>query len=259
LKKHFGLLLSLLLGFITGYLVSIPPVGPTNIAIMSKGFEKDIKAGVAMGAGAGFIDMVYILIAFGGVAAFLSFLPQSVKIFFIENEGSLITSLTFFGCIIVVFYGIKILKTKVMGNSENNEFKEAYLKTQSTLKRKGKNLDKILHTKTFEKKRSGITGNFIAGSLFCLSSITLPASWFIVVSYFKSYGIIEASFLSGFSLAFGVLIGTTSWFYTLVKIVSSKSHKVRPQTLGKMNLGVGIILLLLGVFLFYKAFDFALS
>jgi threonine/homoserine/homoserine lactone efflux protein len=253
------LLLSLLLGFITGYLISIPPVGPTNIAIMSKGFDKDIKSGVAMGAGAGFIDMVYILIAFGGVAAFLSFLPYSVKTFFIENESSLIASLTFFGCFIVVFYGIKILKTKVLGNSENNEFKEAYLKTQSTLRRKGKNLDKILHTKTFEKKRSRITESFIAGSLFCLSSITLPASWFIIVGYFKSYGIIDTSFLSGFSLAFGVLIGTTLWFYTLVKIVSSKSHKVRPQTLSKLNLGVGIILLLLGVFLFYKAFDFALS
>lgn len=226
---------------------------------MSKGFDKDIKAGVAMGAGAGFIDMVYILIAFGGVAAFLSFLPHSVKTFFIENESSLIASLTFFGCFIVVFYGIKIMKTKVFGNSENNEFKEAYLKAQSTLRRKGENLDKILHTKTFEKKRSGISESFIAGSLFCLSSITLPASWFIIVGYFKSYGIIDTSFLSGFSLAFGVLIGTTLWFYTLVKIVSSKSHKVRPQTLSKLNLGVGIILLLLGVFLFYKAFDFALS
>lgn len=253
------MLLSLLLGFITGYLVSIPPLGPTNIAIMSKGFDKDIKAGVAMGAGAGFIDMVYILIAFGGVTAFLSFLPQSVKMFFIENKSTLITSLTFFGCFIVVFYGIKILKTKVLGNSENNEFKDAYLKAQSTLKRKGENLDKILHTKTFEKKRSRISESFIAGTLFCLSSITLPASWFIVVSYFKSYGLIDMSFLSGFSLAFGVLIGTTLWFYTLVKIVSSKSHKVRPQTLSKLNLGVGIILLLLGVFLFYKAFDFALS
>lgn len=253
------MLLSLLLGFITGYLISIPPVGPTNIAIMSKGFDKDIKAGVAMGAGAGFIDMVYILIAFGGVAAFLSFLPHSVKTFFIENENFLITSLTFFGCVIVVFYGIKIMKTKVFGNAENNEFKEAYLKAQSTLHRKERDFDKILHTKAFEKKRSGIAENFIAGSLFCLSSITLPASWFIIVGYFKSYGIIDTSFLSGFSLAFGVLIGTTLWFYTLVKIVSSKSHKVRPQTLSKLNLGVGIILLLLGVFLFYKAFDFALS
>lgn len=252
------MLLSLVVGFLTGYLISIPPIGPTNIAIMSKGLNKEIKSGVAMGAGAGFIDMVYLLIAFGGVTAFLSLLPQSVKTFYMLNQNVLKVILTFIGCGIVVLFGIKIMKTKSVNNS-NNRLKESYKKVESTVHKREKGIDKLFHTKALEKESSGITGSFTAGALFCLSSITLPASWFIMVGYMKSYDIIDTSFVSGLSLGVGVLIGTTAWFYTLVKLVSSNTHKFKPQTLVKLNFYVGILLLLLGVFLFYKAFDFALS
>ncbi len=212
-----------------------------------------------MGAGAGFIDMVYILIAFGGVTAFLSLLPQSVKTFYVLNQNVLKVILTFIGCGIVVIFGIKIMKTKSVNNSNNDRVKEPPKKTESNLPIRGKNLDKYFRTKALEKETSSLTGSFTAGALFCLSSITLPASWFIIVSYMKSYGVIDKSFISGMSLAIGVLIGTTVWFYTLVKLVSSNTHKFKPQTLSKLNFYVGILLLLLGIFLFYKAFDFALS
>lgn len=258
LKKHFDLLLSLIVGFITGYLISIPPIGPTNIAIMSKGLNKEIKSGVAMGAGAGFIDMVYLLIAFGGVTAFLSILPQSVKTFYMLNQNVLKVILTFLGCGIVVLFGIKIMKSKPLNNSNNDKQKQLS-KTGSHVHLKGKDLDEYFRKKALEKETSSLTGSFTAGALFCLSSITLPASWFIMVGYMKSYGIIDKSFVSGLSLGVGVLIGTTTWFYTLVKLVSSNTHKFKPQTLIKLNFYVGILLLLLGVFLFYKAFDFALS
>lgn len=211
-----------------------------------------------MGAGAGFIDMVYLLIAFGGVTAFLSLLPQSVKTFYMLNQNVLKVILTFIGCGIVVLFGIKIMKTKSVNNS-NNRLKESYKKVESTVHKREKGIDKLFHTKALEKESSGITGSFTAGALFCLSSITLPASWFIMVGYMKSYDIIDTSFVSGLSLGVGVLIGTTAWFYTLVKLVSSNTHKFKPQTLVKLNFYVGILLLLLGVFLFYKAFDFALS
>jgi len=212
-----------------------------------------------MGAGAGFIDMVYLLIAFGGVTAFLSLLPQSVKTFYVLNQNVLKVILTFIGCGIVVIFGIKIMKTKSVNNSNNNKLKESYKKAENTVHKREKDIDKFFRTKALEKETSSLTGSFTAGALFCLSSITLPASWFIMVGYMKSYGIIDKSFVSGLSLGVGVLIGTTTWFYTLVKLVSSNTDRFKPQTLSKLNFYVGILLLLLGVFLFYKAFDFALS
>ena len=194
---------------------------------MSKGLNKEIKSGVAMGAGAGFIDMVYILIAFGGVTAILSLLPQSVKTFYVLNQNLLLVILTFIGCGIVVLFGIKIMKTKSVNNSNNNRLKESYKKAESTVHKREKGIDKLFRTRTLEKETSGLTGSFTAGALFCLSSITLPASWFVIVGYMKSYDIIDTSFVSGMSLAVGVLIGTTVWFYTLVKLVSSNTHKIK--------------------------------
>lgn len=242
----------------------MPPLGPTNFAVISKGFKNQIKLGVAIGAGAGFMDMVYILIAYGGFSAIVSFIPSGAETFISVNEGTIKTIFTFLGCAIVIFYGIKIMKMKVPQNGNGSADYELQIqglekKAEIKLRHTEKGLDKILHSKSLQKEKSGFTGSFLTGALLCISSVTLPASWFAIVSYLKSYGIIDSSFLTGLSLSVGVFLGTTVWFYTLTKFVSANSHKIKPSTLSRLNISVGIILILLGVFLFYKAFDFAFS
>jgi threonine/homoserine/homoserine lactone efflux protein len=244
----------------------MPPVGPTNFAIMTEGFKKKIYDGVAIGVGAGFMDFVYILAAYGGVSAIKSFFPSSVDNFFEVNEKYIKIVLTLIGCIIVIFYGLKIKKTKAInGSFEENQITGDKLqevvseKAEIKLIKTEKEIDKILHTQTLERGITGKMGHFLTGVLLCLSSVTLPASWFALVSYLKSYGLIDSSFVSGLSLAVGVLLGTVTWFYTLVKLISKNSHKINPKMLNKINIGVGYILVLLGVFLFIKAIDFAFS
>jgi threonine/homoserine/homoserine lactone efflux protein len=242
----------------------MPPIGPTNFAIMAEGFKKQIKAGVAIGTGAGFMDFVYIMAAYGGVSAIKSFIPGSIDNFFDLNEKNIKIVLTLLGCFVVIFYGIKIMKMKAINDSyEENILTGEKLeevvteKVETKLIKAEKELDKILHTRALEKNITGTMGHFLTGVLLCLSSVTLPASWFAIVSYFKSYGIIDSSFLSGLSLAAGVLFGTVLWFYTLVKLISKNSHKMNPKVLNKINICVGIILLLVGIFLLIKAIDFA--
>jgi len=232
---------------------------------MSKGFKKDIKSGVAIGLGAGFMDFIYILIAYGGFSIVKSLLPESANNFLGENERYIKIFLTFAGCIIVIIYGFKIMKMKVL-NGNYNSGNLAVEKLESVLEEKAESklikteieLDKILHTQALEKEKSGITGNFLTGVLLCLSSVTLPASWIAIVSYLQSYRVIDSSFITGFALAIGVLIGTTVWFYTLTNFISRNTHKINPEKLNKLNISVGILLILLGLFLFYKAIDFAI-
>jgi threonine/homoserine/homoserine lactone efflux protein len=254
----------LIYGFILGYLLSMPPMGPTNFAIIAKGFKKDINAGIAIGTGAGFMDFVYILVAFGGVSVILSFVPQSIEIFFSQNEKWLKFIFSVLGCSIVIIYGIKIMRTKIIEENpdepitpeEIEEVKEIadekLLKTKTEIK-------KIFHRNSLKKNNSSITGGFFTGVLLCLSSVTLPASWFAIVSILKGYGIIDANFFAGFGLAIGVLLGTVAWFYTLVKFISKNSEKIKPATLYKINISVGIILLALGAFLIYQVFYFAFA
>ena len=255
---------SLIIGIITGFILSMPPIGPTNFAIMAEGFKKQIKSGVAIGSGAGFMDFVYIMAAYGGVSAIKSFFPSSVDTFFDVNEKNIKIVLTLVGCFVVIFYGLKIMKIKAINDSyeekilSGEKLEEVVTeKAETKLIKTEKEIDKILHTKALEKNITGTMGHFLTGVLLCLSSVTLPASWFAIVSYFKSYGIIDSSFLSGLGLAVGVLLGTIMWFYTLVKFISKNSHKMNPKMLNKINIGVGIILLLVGTFLLIKAIDFA--
>ena len=254
----------LLLGFFTGFILSMPPMGPTNFAIMSQGFKKQIQPGVAIGTGAGFMDFIYIMAAYGGVSAIKSFFPSSVDNFFDVNEKIIKIVLTLVGCLVVIYNGLKIMKMKAINesNDENTTTGEKLQevvteKVEPKLIKTEKEIDKILHTQALEKEITGTMGHFLTGVLLCLSSVTLPASWFAIVSYYKSYGLIDSSFFSGFGLAVGVLLGTVTWFYTLVKFISKNSHKMNPKMLNKINIGVGIILLLLGAFLLFKAADFA--
>jgi len=242
----------------------MPPMGPTPFSIIAKGFKNEEKEGIAIGVGAAFMDFIYILAAYGGVSIIRALLPRSVDSFFETNENSLKIGLTLLGCFVVVYYGFKIMKMKIFnGNNSTAPLTEDKIeeviheKAEPKLLKTEKELDKILHTKKLEKGISGLTGEFLTGILLCLSSVTLPASWFAIVGYMKSYGVIDSQFLSGLSLAVGVLLGTAAWFYIMVKFISKNSHRINPKMLNKINVSVGVILILLGLFLLLKAFDFA--
>lgn len=258
------MIIGLIVGFIIGFVLSMPPLGPTTFSIIAKGFKNEEKDGIAIGAGAAFMDFIYILAAYGGVSIIKSLLPATVDVFFEDNEKTIKLILTLVGCILVVFYGFKLMKMKAFtGNGNNAPLTEDKIekvileKAEPKLMKTEKELDKILRTQKLEKGFTGLTGQFMTGILLCLSSVTLPASWFAIVSYLKSYGVIDSKFFSGLALAVGVFIGTAVWFYVVVKFVSRNSHKINPALLNRINISVGVILILLGLFLLIKAVDFA--
>lgn len=238
----------------------MPPLGPTNFAIIAKGFKNEIKEGVAIGAGAGFADLIYILIAYGGVSLIRSFIPESVDLFVSENNLYFKTGITAVGCIIVFYYGLKIMKSKTftVDKPVNEELRDIEAIAAKKLHHTEKEIEKIIRKEPIKQNNgSGIYSSFLTGILLCVSSITLPASWFAFVGYLKSYHLIDSNFLSGLALAIGVMAGTTFWFYTIVKVISANSHKILSSTLNKLNIVVGIFLIVLSVFLLYKVFDFA--
>jgi len=89
--------------------------------------------------------------------------------------------------------------------------------------------------------------------MLCISSITLPASWVLLVGYVKGFGVIDQSFWGGLLFSVGAFLGTILWFWLLLKAITIFKHKINRHTIGKLNIIAGIILLILGVFLFAKA------
>ena len=242
------MIISLLVGIAIGFIFSMPPLGPTYFAIIDRGLKKQVRNGVAIGVGAGFMDMIYILIAYGGVTGVISLLPDSVNQLFLANEENIKLFLAFAGCVVVIFYGIKIMRTKSdvpdpkKDIPQDEKFKKNLAAVENVLKR----TEKILHTKVVPT-HSDVKGSFLIGVVMCLSSVTLPATWFATVGYLKSYRLIDSSWLTGVLLGVGVLAGTSFWFYLMTKFISRNSAKIKPKVLNKLNFSTGIFLILLGV------------
>jgi hypothetical protein len=106
------------------------------------------------------------------------------------------------------------------------------------------------HVPVYKANHGGL---FLMGVMLCLSSITLPASWIALVGYIKGFGIIDRSILGALSFSFGALVGTAAWFYSLLKLITGNKHRINHSTVNKLNISAGVILILLGIFLFFKA------
>lgn len=260
LDKNIYLITGLLVGIAIGFVFSMPPLGPTYFAIIERALKKQFNNAVAIGVGAGFMDMIYILIAYGGVTAIISLLPDSLISIFNKEEETFKLILAIAGCVVVILYGIKLMRTKgglkkeMPVKFDEEKFKKKYFKVEKVFLKTEAGLDKLLHTKALEEKHSELFGSFMTGVGMCLSSVTLPASWFAAVGYLKSSGIIDSNFFTGLMLAIGVLIGTSVWFYIMTKLIFRYSEKLKPSIMNKLNYSIGIFLIVLGLGFFVKVY-----
>lgn len=240
------MILTLIAGIITGFIVSIPPLGPIAFALISKGFRNEVKEGMAIASGSAFMDMIYALIAFGGISLFISLLPESVESVINGNSNIIQIILTYAGCVVVIVYGLIIMRTKI----DLYKFEAQESKHISRAKDRAAEIAAKSHV---VKNGSNIFGQFLMGVMLCISSITLPASWVILVGYVKSFGILDNSILGALIFSGGAFTGTIIWFGLLLRLITGNAHRINKYTVSKLNFYAGIVLIVLGVFLFTKA------
>ncbi len=213
-------------GIATGFLISIPPFGPIAFAMISKGFKNEIKEGRAIAFGAAFMDFFYSLIAFSGLTLIISFFPSGVGRFYARHSQSIVIALSFVGCVIVFFYGLKIMRTKVAYTKLEAELSpklESALAKAIRLEGKAENAVKHLGIKDIKVlKKSNSVGLFFTGVLLAMSSLTLPATWLALVGYMKGHGFLASSFLGGLGFSVGVFAGTRTWYGLLLALITGQ-------------------------------------
>ncbi|MDP2914328.1 MAG: LysE family transporter [Candidatus Aminicenantes bacterium] len=248
------MIINLIAGILTGFIVSIPPMGPIAFAMISKGFKNEIKEGRAIAFGAAFMDFFYCLIAFSGITLIISIFPSRAADFYAENVHLIEMVLTFAGCAVVIISGQKIMKLKITYNKleaeKSAKFDSAFAKANK-LREKAENAAK--HLNIPEIKKSNLIGLFFMGVFLCISSVTLPASWIAIIGYLKGYNFLNSSFLGGLLFSSGASAGTLTWSYTLLKLITGHKKRINETTVNKLNIIAGVILLMIGVFLFVKA------
>jgi threonine/homoserine/homoserine lactone efflux protein len=248
------MIINLMAGIATGFIVSIPPMGPVAFAMISKGFKNEIKEGRAIALGAAFMDFAYCLIAFSGITLIISIFPSGAADFYTKNTRLIEIALTFAGGAVVIFYGLKIMRMKITYNTletEESAKLDSALAKANRLKEKAEHV--AMHLKVPKIKKSNLIGLFFMGVLLCITSLTLPASWIALIGYLKGYHFLNSSFLGGLIFSIGALAGTFAWYYALLKLITGNKKRINQATVNKLNIIAGVILLALGAFLFAKA------
>ncbi len=241
------MLVTVIAGIITGFIVSIPPLGPIAFALISKGFRGEHKEGMAIAFGSAFMDMVYAMIAFSGISLLFILLPESVEDFYLNHMTGVQIGLIYLGCLVVVIYGFRIMKTEV--NFDELETRKSEIVHRAEVK-----AEEFVHKHRVQlKKDNNLFGMFVMGIMLCISSITLPASWIAIIGYIKSFKVIESNFLGGLVFSGGAFAGTALWFFTLLRLITGNKHRINRKTVNKLNVIAGFILLILGLILFVKA------
>ena len=135
---------------------------------------------------------------------------------------------------------------------ESPEIAEKVEQMETKILSKEESLGKIFHIKRLKDAQQGVIGSFFLGVGFCLSSVTLPASWLAIVGYLKSYGVIDTSISTGLMLSIGVFIGTVLFFYLMSRLLSKHTDKIKPNLVSKLNFSTGLFLIILGASVLFK-------
>jgi len=248
------MIINLIAGIITGFVVSLPPLGPLAFALINKGFKNEIREGRAIAFGSAFMDFFFCLIAFNGIALMISFFPHDVVDFYAENVQVIKIGLTFTGCVFVLISGLKIMKTKITYNklaADESAKVDSALVQADKLREKTENVAK--HFKIPIIKKSNFFGLFFLGVLLSLSSLTLPALWIAIIGYLKGLHFLNSSFLGGLLFSMGTFAGTFTWYFSLLKLITGNKKRINQTTINTLNILAGVVLLMFSVFLFGKA------
>ena len=224
------MIVAFLIGAITGWLLSMP-IGPVNTAAISHTLKYSYKFGLAVGVGAALMDVIYC----GGSAQINEFLVKSPVI-------NLIFEAVGFTALLIL--GIRQFSHKTLhqelhhpSDDEDDDGRGERM-ASAALKR--------MH---LEKK--SLAGPFTIGVLLYATNVMAVPEWIIVSGLWRSWGVLGTGVATNALFALGAGAGTVGWFIVLVRWISRHHHGFQPATLRKINLGMGLALLVFSGYFAY--------
>jgi L-lysine exporter family protein LysE/ArgO len=197
------LFVSWVVGFLSGFLVSIP-VGPINLTIVNEGARRGFKWALLIGLGAVAMETIYCALGFAGFATFFD--SRLIK-----------AAMELISFTLMVFLGLKFL------------FSHSIATTSKSAER----VEERLHPHSA----------FMTGFVRVLGNPGVLLLWITLAGAFASHDWVENDWVSRGSCIAGVIVGASAWFTLLCYLVSLKHRQLSPQTLIRMSHISGIFLL----------------
>jgi threonine/homoserine/homoserine lactone efflux protein len=203
------ILLPWFVGFLSGFLVSIP-IGPVNVTIINEGARRGFKWALLIGLGAVTMEVIYCTFSFAGFATFFD--SKLIK-----------AAMELLSFMLMVFLGCKFLfQHSVPGESKSAERVEERLHPHSA---------------------------FTIGFVRVLGNPGVLLLWITLAGAFSSHDWVEDTWGSRLLCIAGIAMGAVAWFTLLSYLISLKHKQFSTQTLIRMSQFSGVFLLGIGFFI----------
>ena len=202
-------MLAALLGFIFGFVGSMPVAGPVAVIVFGRGIEDRGRTALYIAIGSAVAESVYAYLAFWGFAAFLT------RYRWIEAVS------TGAAAVILCALGLRFM-----------------------LKRPASERPSQPPRPQVGKKRKR---NFFLGFMLTALNPTLIATWTAAVTTVYSLQIVDFDESGALPFSIGAMTGIITWFATLLYLLKRFRAMASPQVLTRLLRVMGCFLVLLGV------------
>lgn len=201
------LILAVLTGFLSGFLLSVP-VGPVNLTIINEGARSGLLWAVMIGLGASVMEVIYCTLAFTGFASFFT--------------GKVINAaIELVSFVFMLYLGICFLRAK---------------RIQSVAPVEAQIKARLVPHSAFAIGFVRVMGN--PGVFLC---------WIVLAAHFRSRDWVPATWAGVVSCVAGVGAATVLWFSGLSYAVSRRHKHFTERTLLRMEHGSGVAMLILAI------------
>jgi threonine/homoserine/homoserine lactone efflux protein len=196
-----------LVGFLMGFVTSVPVAGPVSILVFSRGLQDRARSGAYLAVGAALAEAAYAFLAFWGFSELLVAYPWLEPL----TGGA--------AAVILLALGMRFVR---MAPQQHDMPDDA--------------------APTAGSKRSFLLGLTIAGL-----NPTLLATWPAMVTFVHSLGLLDFGASGALPFSVGVALGISSWFLILLGLLARYRGRFRRNTLDRVVRGMGVVLTLIGI------------
>jgi threonine/homoserine/homoserine lactone efflux protein len=200
-----------LLGFVFGFVGSMPVAGPIAILVFGRGLEGRLRSGVYLAFGAAIAESVYAYFAYWGFSELLTHHR------WIEPVTRTAASVLLIGLGLHFTFGRK----------------------------KPQELEPELAD---DRKNVGNKRSFLLGFTITALNPALIATWSAAVTALHSFDAVDFAPRHALPFSGGVLLGIATWFTILLVLLGRFRGRFSRQTLDKMVRAMGVFLVLLGLY-----------
>ena len=216
------MLLSLLLGLVTGFILAIPP-GPLAMAVIKQGLGGNRRAGLQVAAAATVMDCLYALIAAFASSALVVALTDRIT-----ANGEMVLAFRALCVIGLTMIGMRYLRQRHHPDGAASAANREAAQEEHA-------------------QRIGISSPFLLGVLIALTNLAIPTflpSLIGVVGYLHTREWLATSMAARLEFSLGFGCGTGVWLIALLQFFLSHRTKLSGNLLSGVFRFAGVVFLL---------------